>query len=62
MPAYTDSSYLSTLAGITDTSLLKATSSSNSGWLTVGRTRSYTPTKLDVGHRLQLQVSVRTLL
>ena len=33
----------------------------DSGWLVVGRARHYTPTKLDIGHRLQLQVSVRIL-
>jgi hypothetical protein len=28
-------------------------------WALVGKDRTYTPTKLDVGHRMQLRVSVR---
>jgi hypothetical protein len=32
---------------------------SDNGWIVVGKAKSYTPSQLDVGHRLQLRVSVR---
>jgi hypothetical protein len=39
-----------------------ALAAGENGWLVVGRSKQYTPTKLDVGHRLQLRVSVRAPL
>lgn len=36
--------------------------SRDTGWTVVGKGKSYTPGRIDVGHRLQLRVSVRSTL